>query len=145
MHDIQVRPSTKSHDQRFRPSARTHVRARDNEHWPMQAGDRLRALVKRGTSLSNGSNKQPLTFSSDVRRPTAIEQFFAPFSLERSFTLLGFIVAVSVISFFSLDVACGWPFRRASLLFDATSTICGAVLLVLCWHVFWEQVKGFTR
>jgi hypothetical protein len=74
-----------------------------------------------------------------------MQQFFASSSLERSFTLLGFFVAVFAISVFGFDLACGWPFRRASLLFDVTSTICGSVLLLLCWDVFREQVKGLTR
>ena len=145
MRDTQVKRQTQSHDHDFRPIARANVRVRATNHWPKQAGDRPGVSLKRRTSSSHSSNEQPPPSDFVFRRPSAMQQFFASFSLERSFTLLGFIVAVVVVSFFGLDLACGWPFRRASLLFDTTSTICGALLFLLCWEVFWEQAKGFTR
>jgi hypothetical protein len=116
--------------------------------WPTRIGDRVRPLIgHRQKALSNGSEveKQSSNFGYRVPRQTALQQFFASFSLERSFTLLGFSVAVVSILVFGLDLVCAWPFRRASLLFDFTSTLCGAGLLLLCWDVFWEQVKGLTR
>jgi hypothetical protein len=145
MHDTQVKPRTQSDDQGFRPTARANVRVGAKHRWPVQVGDGPHVLLKRRTSPLHGSNEQPSTSDFVLRRPTALQQFFASFSLERSFTLLGFTVAVFEISLFGLDLALGWPFRHASLLFDATSSICGALLLLLCWDVFREQVKGFTR
>lgn len=90
-------------------------------------------------------DEQELSFKTEVRRRTAWRQFLNAFSLERSFTVLGFVVAVLLISVFGLDLACGWPFRHASSLFDASSVICGATLAYLSWDVFWEQVRGLTR
>jgi hypothetical protein len=145
MHDTQVRPRTQSHDPGFGPSARATVPVRAKNHWPVQARNRLAVSLKRRTLSSPGSNEQPSTSSFVLRRTTAMQQFFASFNLERSFTLLSFIVAVSVVSLFGLDLTCGWPFRRASPSFDTTSTICGVLLLLLCWDVFWDQVKGRTR
>jgi hypothetical protein len=145
MNDTRVRRRTQSDDQGFRPSTNANIRVRAKNHWPVQAGDRPGVSLKRRTSPSHSSNEQLPPSDFVVRRPSAMQQFFASFSLERSFTLLGFIVAVVVVSFFGLDLACGWPFRRASLLFDTTSTICGALLLLLCWDVFREQVRGFMR
>jgi hypothetical protein len=144
MQNTIVGPGTKTDDERFRPSARS-ARARENQHWPVQADDKRRAWLQRTRTLSNGPKERPSTLDYAVRRPTALEQFFASYSLERSFTLLSFIVAVCVFFVFGFDLACGWPFRRASLLFDATSTICGAALLFLCWDVFREQAKGLIR
>jgi hypothetical protein len=148
MQVTQLRPSNRGQSERFPKSSSTTRGIDGAQLWPTRAGDRLHTLVRRRRrALSNRSedDKQSPNFGSDVRRPTALQQFFASFSLERSFTLFGFMVAVILMSFFGLDLACGWPFRRASVLFDVTSTVCGAVLGFLCWDVFWEQVKGQTR
>src|SRR5689334_7107645 len=145
MPNTQLKSDTKTHDQSFRSNARSPSHVRETQHWPKRVGVGRVASVNRGKSLSNSPNVRPPTVDLAVRRPTAIQQFFASFSLERSFTLLGFIVAVLIVSLFGADLACGWPFRRASLLFDTTSTICGALLVLLCWDVFAEQVKGISR
>src|SRR3954463_2493161 len=100
MHDVQVRPRTQSHDPGFGPSARATVPVRAKNHWPVQARNRLAVSLKRRTLSSPGSNEQPSTSSFVLRRPTAMQQFFASFNLERSFTLLSFIVALSVVSLF---------------------------------------------
>ena len=145
MHDTQARPNNKGQSERFPKESSTTRRIDAAPRWPTRVGDPLHALVKR-RRLSNRSDvdKQSPNLDPYIGRPTAVQQFFASFSLERAFTLLGFLVAVIVMSLFSLDLACGWPFWRASILFDATSTICGAVLLLLCWDVCWEQLKGLT-
>ena len=148
MHEIQTRQINRGQSERFPKTNSTNHRTDGAKPWPSRAGDRLYPLAKlRQTALSNRSeaDKQSANFGYYVQRRTALQQFFASFSLERSFTLFGFTVAVILISLFSLDLACGWPFRRASPLIDSTSTVCGAVLLLLSWDVFREQVKGFTR
>jgi hypothetical protein len=80
-----------------------------------------------------------------VRRASVLTEFFSSISVERSFTLLAFVVAGLVISLFGLDLAIGWPFRRVSLLFDTASAVCGAGLAYLSWDVFQDQVRGKTR
>jgi len=148
MHDMQARPSNTGQSQRFPRSNSGKHRTDGTTLWPTQSGDRLHALVKRRRrALSNRSEvyEQSSKVGYHFQRRTTLQQFFPSFSLERSFTLFSFAVAVILISLFGLDLACAWPFRRASLLFDFTSTLCGAVLLLLCWDVFWEQAKGLTR
>jgi hypothetical protein len=148
MHDMQSRLIQKGQSEHFANRGGTTRRIGRIQVWPTRTGDRLPSFVRRrARPISNPAEvKQPSPkIGPDIRRPTALEQFFAAFSLERSFTLFGFLVAVSLVSFFGLDLACGWPFRHASFLFDTTSTICGAVLAFLCWDVFWEQAKGQTR
>src|SRR5688572_29383013 len=57
------------------------------------------------------------------------------FSLEKSFTLLGFLVAAFLIAAFGSDLLFGWPFLRASLLFDVNCVVCGTALAYLSWDV----------
>ena len=135
-------------NERF-PNRNNKIR-RIDPNWPSptRAVDRHPSVVqRRRTSLVNRQrvDEQRPSFDIKVRRPTALQQFLSSFSLERSFTVLGFVVAVFLISVFGVDLAWGWPFRHASSLFDTTSVICGAALAYLSWDVFWEQIRGLTR
>jgi len=133
-----------------------HFFNRDNKirridpNWPSPtrvSHQRLPWVQRRRASIVSRQAKdvQELSSNAKVRRPPAWRQFLSSFSLERSFTVLGFVVAVLLISVFGVDLACGRPFRHASSLFDASSVICGAALAYLSWDVFWEQVRGLTR
>ena len=133
-----------------------HSYSRDNKirridpNWPSPtrvSHQRLPWVQRRRASIVSRQAKddQELTSNAAVRRPPAWRQFLNSFSLERSFTVLGFVVAVLLVSVFGVDLACGWPFRHASSLFDASSVFCGAALAYLSWDVFWEQVRGLTR
>src|SRR6188768_4098194 len=102
MYNTQVSPRTQSHDQGFRPWAHANVRVGAKNHWPVQAADRPGVSLKRRTSAPQSANEQPPTSDIVVRRPSMMQQFFSLFSLERSFTLLSFIVAVFVVSLFGL-------------------------------------------
>jgi hypothetical protein len=144
MQGTQARPGNQGQSERFPKGSSPTRRIDAAPRWPTRLGDPFHALVKRRRPSTRSENNRP-DLNPEIRRPTALQQFFRSFSLERSFTLLGFMVAVIVMSLFGLDLACGWPFWRASILFDVTSTICGAVLLLLSWDVCWEQVKGLTR
>jgi hypothetical protein len=115
---------------------------------PTRMVDRLRPLAKRQPAPSasrQGMKNQASSFEVEVRRPTALQRYFSSLSLERSFTVLGFVVAMLLISIFGVDLVWGWPFRHASSLFDTTSVICGAGLAYLSWDVFSEQARGLTR
>lgn len=127
--------------------AKTH---RIDPKWPssVRVGHQRPPLFpRRQTSLVSrqGVDEQGPSLDIKVRRPTALQQFFRSFSLERSFTVLGFVVAAFLVSAFGADLGWGWPFRHASSLFDASSVICGVILAYLSWDVFWEQVRGLTR
>src|SRR5437868_1879596 len=133
-----------------------HFSNRDNKirridpKWPSPtrvSHQRLPSVQRRRASIVSrqGKEEQELSFTAEVRRPTVLRQFLSSFSLERSFTVLGFVVAVLLISVFGVDLVWGWPFRHASSLFDASSVFCGAALAYLSWDVFWEQVRGLTR
>jgi hypothetical protein len=62
-------------------------------------------------------------------------------SLELLFTLLGFAVALFLVSAFGLDLAIGWPFRQASLLYDVNSVLSGIGLAYLSFDAYRDQVR----
>jgi hypothetical protein len=101
--------------------------------------------LKKGLRPSSRLAAEKQNAVASARRTAALAEFFSSISLERSFTLLAFVVAALVISLFGLDLAFGWPFRRASVLFDTASTFGGAGLVYLSWDVFLVQVRGKTR
>jgi hypothetical protein len=148
MQDLQARQSNRGQSETFPKGNSTNHRTGRTDLWPARSGDGPYPLFRIGRrALSNRSevNRQSPDFGYYVQRRSVLQQFLASFSLERAFTLFGFTVVAILISVFGLDLVCGWPFRRASILFDSTSTICGAMLLFLCWGVFTEQAKGLTR
>src|SRR6478752_8607 len=100
-----------------------HFSNRDNKirridpKWPSPtraSHQRLPGVQRRRASIVSrqGKGEQELSSNAEVRRPPAWRQFLRSFSLERSFTVLGFVVAVLLISVFGVDLAWGWPFRR---------------------------------
>lgn len=148
MSDTATTPINNRQNERF--SNRDNKTRRIDPKWPSptRADYWQRPLVQRRPTPSagrQGVEEQGPSFEIKVRRPTALQQFLSSYSLERSFTVLGLVVAVFSISVFGVDLAWGWPFRHASSLFDITSVICGAGLAYLSWDVFWEQVRGLTR
>lgn len=142
----QSAPSKARHSELF-PKGRSSTRHPSRQSpWPTRPGD-LSRLTSRRQGLPSGGRyeKDQQNAVVPARRPSTLRKFFGAFSLERSFTLLGFVVAALMISLFGLDLACGWPFRRASSLFDATFTVAGVALAYLSWDVFWDQVRRRTR
>lgn len=148
MSDTTTTPINNRHNERL--SNRDNKTRRIDPKWPSPTrvgNQRLPLVRRRRTSIVSRPrvDEQGPSFDIKVRRPTALQQFLSSFSLERSLTVLGFMVAVFLISVFGVDLAWGWPFRHASSLFDTTSVICGAALAYLSWDVFREQVRGLTR
>ena len=114
--------------------------------WPVRQGDRpLPVSLKKGSRPIGRPAAEKQNAVAAARRSSALAEFFSSISLERSFILIAFVVAALVMSLFGLDLALGWPFRRASLLFDTTSMVCGAGLAYLSWDVFLDQVRGKAR
>ncbi|MDV6030746.1 MAG: hypothetical protein F9B45_11745 [Phycisphaera sp. RhM] len=68
-------------------------------------------------------------------------KFFSGFTLEKSFTILSFLVASGLIVLCSLDLAVAWPWMHASLLFDWTYLGVGVAMLWLTWDVFNDQSR----
>jgi hypothetical protein len=65
----------------------------------------------------------------------------AAFILEKGFTLLGFLVAAFLVLVFGADLAFGWPFLQASLLYDVNCVVCGIALAYLSWDVLRDQLR----
>jgi hypothetical protein len=148
MSDTTATPISHRRNEHF--SNRDNKTRRIDSKWPSPtrvSHQRLPWVQRRRASIVSrqGKDEQELSSNAEVRRPPAWRQFLSSFSLERSFTVLGFVVAVLLISVFGADLAWGCPFRHASSLFDASSVFCGAVLAYLSWDVFWEQIRGLTR
>ena len=57
----------------------------------------------------------------------------------KALSLLGVVVAALLLVAFTLDVAIGIPFSKASILMDVGFIICGAILAYLSWSTFREQ------
>lgn len=55
-------------------------------------------------------------------------------TLAKSFIMFGFAVAAVLVLAFGMDLAFGWPFQRASLLFDSLCFVGGATLAYLSWN-----------
>ncbi|PAY15857.1 hypothetical protein CKO51_29625 [Rhodopirellula sp. SM50] len=75
------------------------------------------------------------------RRKSRLGKFFSGFTLEKSFTILSFLVASGLIVLCSLDLALAWPWMHASLLFDWTYLGVGIAMLWLTWDVFNDQTR----
>jgi hypothetical protein len=58
----------------------------------------------------------------------------AKISVEKALLILSFSVAAFMILSSGIDLATGWPFSRASVLFDVSSVICGGGLAYLSWN-----------
>ena len=59
--------------------------------------------------------------------------------MPKALCILGMAVAILVLLIFSLDLALGIPFSRASWLLDAVFAACAAVLGYLSWATLREQ------
>ena len=81
------------------------------------------------------------TRSTVRRRKSRLGKFFSGFTLEKSFTILSFLVASGLIVLCSLDLAFAWPWMHASLLFDWTYLGVGIAMLWLTWDVFNDQSR----
>jgi hypothetical protein len=66
------------------------------------------------------------------------QTFFADFSLPKGFVIAGYAVAAFQVALFGSDLLIGWPFWRASTMFDASAVFCGAVLGYLTWNTHRE-------
>jgi hypothetical protein len=67
---------------------------------------------------------------------------FEGFSLVKTFTLFGFVVASLFMLVFGLDLALAWPFQRASVSFDIINVLCGAALAYLSWNAWGDLRKS---
>ena len=90
----------------------------------------------------------PVKSAKLPKRPqSALSRFFSrPFGLEKSFTLIAFLVAISISTLCAFDLAIAWPWMQASRLFDWGFLFCGIMLLGLTFDVVRDQAHiGQTR
>ncbi len=81
----------------------------------------------------------------ELRKPSNLGRFFRQFTLEKSFTLIGFATGILALILFSIDLAFAWPLKRASIAFDVTFALSGVVMILLCWNVAKDQIRGRGR
>ncbi|WP_442505229.1 hypothetical protein SH528x_004010 [Novipirellula sp. SH528] len=79
------------------------------------------------------------------RKPSSLQRFFRQFTLEKSFTLIGFATGILALILFSIDLAFAWPLKRASITFDVTFALSGVVMILMCWNVAKDQIRGRDR
>jgi hypothetical protein len=61
-------------------------------------------------------------------------------TMPKYLTYFGLACAGLIILIFLLDLALGWPFKKASLAMDVAFVFCAAVLAVISWFTLREQV-----
>ena len=84
----------------------------------------------------------PRQIASRPRSKSAFAQFFSsPFGIEKTFTVLSFLLSTSLLVFCCLDLTIAWPWRQASRLFDWGFLVCGLVLLGMTFDVFRDQTR----
>ncbi|TWU43506.1 hypothetical protein Q31b_25470 [Novipirellula aureliae] len=76
------------------------------------------------------------------KRRSQVSRFFRPFTLEKSFTLMGFVTGAVLVVLFATDLIFAWPLMRASTLFDVTFMLVGLLMLVSSFGVAKDQVRG---
>lgn len=91
------------------------------------------------------ATEAPSGLRSVARRQSAVRAFFTQFSFEKSFVLIGFVVSMTMMILYAIDLALAWPFKRASVLFDVTFMLGGLVMFWLSWDVAKDQLKGRYR
>jgi len=62
--------------------------------------------------------------------------FWSEFSAAQPLLVFSFLLGVVFTVLFGLDLCTGWLFWRASVLMDASFTVCGLGLILLCWDVY---------
>lgn len=90
------------------------------------------------------SQKTPSAFARPLARSTRFV-FFANWSLEKTFTLCGLLVAASLGLVFGLDLAIGWPFRHESASFGAALFVSSLGLAYMSYDVMRDQLRGRQR
>jgi hypothetical protein len=59
--------------------------------------------------------------------------------MPKALCLVGTVVAVLLLLVFGLDLAVGFPFRRASMTMDVGSLLCSLILGYVSWTTLKEQ------
>lgn len=103
------------------------VRGRNVDHLKNRPSQRATAKSRSPEAGRDKSRRHRLT--------GWIDWFFEGQTLEKSFVVLSFLVALIMILPFGCDLICGWPFWQASRLFDVSNVVCGMGLAYLCWNV----------
>jgi hypothetical protein len=60
-------------------------------------------------------------------------------SMPKALCLVGMVVAVLLLLVFGLDLAVGFPFKRASIPMDVGTLVCSALLGYASWTTLKEQ------
>ena len=55
-------------------------------------------------------------------------------------TIIGLVVAGLIALVFVVDLALGFPFKRASMLMDVSFLICALLLAYMSWSTMKEQI-----
>ena len=59
--------------------------------------------------------------------------------MSKALTIGGMVVAILLLILFSIDLAIGIPFKRASLVMDVSFVLCAIMLGYLSWSTFKES------
>lgn len=96
-----------------------------------------RPTFPRGVSRSQPAERTLPEPSPNTRPSFRCEPrgIFALCGVELLLTAFSIAVALLLIIPFAVDLFAGWPFWRASVLFDVSSVSCGLGLLLLSWDV----------
>ena len=97
-------------------------------------------VVKRSVSTETPDSAAPITPA--LSKPGKRRKLYVSFSPGKLFTWFGFAIAAGLVTAFGSDLMFGWPFWRASVLFDATFVACGVGLAWLSWSVRRDQIRG---
>ena len=138
-----TKPSSSAETQR--PANRRPARQKPSLPTRPTRPVRMPETPRHAISLDKSTLPKPIsTAPSANRRPErpALGRFFADFSLEKSFTVMSFLVAVALAVLCISDLAIAWPWEQASRLFDVTYMACSLVLIWLCYDIFRDQVGG---
>ena len=84
---------------------------------------------------TNPRSHFPRAKSEPVQRQTSgwFGSFYYRQTLEKSFVMFGFAVAITLVLLFGIDLITGWPFHQASKAYDIANIVCGMVLAYLSW------------
>lgn len=101
--------------------------------------DRLAASVHQSTRPAE------LSTPSSPRHNSTLVEFFSDFDIEKSLTVVSFLIAAILLAFCLLDLTVGWPLMQACLLFDGIYLACSVALFWLCFDVFKDQTRNCHR
>lgn len=124
---LQDRPTTSNPKQR----QRSHHGTSDKAHGRREATNR--SQPHRRQAAPPETRSQPMQATEVVKMPveqtgrkrSSLSLFLSSFSLVKCFTIFGFVVAVTHVVVFGLDLAIAWPLQRASVLYDINGVVCG--------------------